>query len=95
MRYDIVIITCFLIYICLLYTSLPPGEEGTDSPAVVDDIDGEPFIDDDGSGYIFWRRRNAGRLSADRLHLDGEPVALATARQGYSEGCLLYTSRCV
>ncbi len=23
---------------------LPPGEEGTDSPAVVDDIDGEPFL---------------------------------------------------
>lgn len=69
---------------------LPPGEEGTDSPAVVDDIDGEPFINDDGSGYIFWRRRNAGRLSADRLHLDGEPVALATARQGYSEGPVMF-----
>ena len=69
---------------------LPPGEEGTDSPAVVDDIDGEPFIDDDGSGYIFWRRRNAGRLSADRLHLDGEPITLATARQGYSEGPVMF-----
>ena len=69
---------------------LPPGEEGTDSPAVVDDIDGEPFIDDDGSGYIFWRRRNAGRLSADRLHLDGEPVTLATARQEYSEGPVMF-----
>ena len=69
---------------------LPPGEEGTDSPAVVDDIDGEPFINDDGSGYIFWRRRNAGRLSADRLHLDGEPVTLATARQGYSEGPVMF-----
>ena len=32
---------------------LPPGEEGTDSPAVVDDIDGEPFIDDDGF-RIYW-----------------------------------------
>ena len=69
---------------------LPPGEEGTDSPAVVDDIDGEPFIDDDGSGYIFWRRRNVGRLSADRLHLDGEPITLATARQGYSEGPVMF-----
>ena len=69
---------------------LPPGEEGTDSPAVVDDIDGEPFINDDGSGYIFWRRRNAGRLSADRLHLDGEPVTLATARQEYSEGPVMF-----
>lgn len=69
---------------------LPPGEEGTDSPAVVDDIDGEPFINDDGSGYIFWRRRNAGRLSVDRLHLDGEPVTLATARQEYSEGPVMF-----
>lgn len=28
------------------------GEE-VDSPAIIDDIDGEPFIDDDGTGYIF------------------------------------------
>ena len=48
------------------------------------------FIDDDGTGYIFWRRRNAARLSADRLHLDGEPVTLKTARQGYSEGPVMF-----
>ena len=65
------------------------GEE-VDSPAIIDDIDGEPFIDDDGTGYIFWRRRNAARLSADRLHLDGEPVTLKTARQGYSEGPVMF-----
>ena len=65
------------------------GEE-VGSPAIINDIDGEPFIDDDGTGYIFWRRRNAARLSADRLHLDREPVTLKTARQGYSEGPVMF-----
>ena len=66
------------------------GEGGIDSPALIDDIDGEPFIDDNGTGYIYWRRRNAARLSADRLHLEGEPVTLKTPRQGYSEGPVLF-----
>lgn len=67
-----------------------PGTEETDSPAIINDIDGEPFIDVDGTGYLYWRRRNAAKLSADRLHLEGEPVALKTARQGYSEGPVMF-----
>ena len=58
---------------------LVSGEGRADSPAIINDIDGEPFIDDDGTGYIFWRRRNGARLSADRLHLEGETVTLKTA----------------
>lgn len=65
-------------------------EGRADSPAIINDIDGEPFIDDDGTGYIFWRRRNGARLSADRLHLEGETVTLKTARQGYSEGPVMF-----
>lgn len=67
-----------------------PGAAEADSPAIINDIDGEPFIDEDGTGYLYWRRRNAAKLSADRLHLEGEPVALKTARQGYSEGPVMF-----
>lgn len=79
-----------------LFFATETGENGgaesnlADSPAIINDIDGEPFIDEDGTGYIFWRRRNAARLSADRLHLEGEPVTLKTARQGYSEGPVMF-----
>lgn len=68
----------------------PPGADKTDSPAIVQDIDGEPFIDDDGSGYLFWRRRNGARMSANGLHLEGQPVNIKTARQGYSEGPVVF-----
>lgn len=68
----------------------PPGSEEVDSPAVVPDIDGDPFVDEDGSAYIFWRRRNAARLTSDWLHVEGETVNLKTARQGYSEGPAMF-----
>ena len=67
-----------------------PGTVEADSPAIVPDIDGEPFVDEDGKGYIFWRRRFAARLSDDKLHIEGEPVSIKTARQGYSEGPLMF-----
>ena len=67
-----------------------PGAEGVDSPAIVGDIDGEPFVDEDGTGYIFWRRRYASRLSPDLLHTDGAPITISTPRQGYSEGPLMF-----
>ena len=67
-----------------------PGTAEADSPAIVPDIDGEPFVDEDGKGYIFWRRRFAARLSDDKLHIEGELVSIKTARQGYSEGPLMF-----
>ncbi len=54
--------------------------------AVADDIDGCPFIDDDGKGYIFWRRRKAARLTDDYLKTSGETVNIPTGWKGYSEG---------
>jgi hypothetical protein len=62
-----------------------------DSTAVVcPDIDGEPFIDDNGKGYIFWRRRHAARLSADWRSTDGETVSIPTRQGGYSEGPICF-----
>ncbi|MCR5579200.1 MAG: family 43 glycosylhydrolase [Prevotella sp.] len=69
----------------------PAGPFSFDSTAVVcPDIDGEPFVDSDGSGYIFWRRRNAAPLSDDWRHIEGETVSIPTSRQGYSEGPMTF-----
>jgi hypothetical protein len=60
---------------------------------VAPDIDGEPFIDDDGSGYMFWRRRMAARMDKNLLGLTGDTVTMKTARGGYSEGPLMFKRR--
>lgn len=67
-----------------------PESKETDATPIVGDIDGEPFEDEDGSGYLFWRRRKAVRLADDRLHTEGEECVMATAREGYSEGPVLF-----
>ncbi|MDO4164490.1 MAG: family 43 glycosylhydrolase [Bacteroides sp.] len=68
-----------------------PGSGEADSAPIVNDIDGEPFIDDDGTGYLFWRRRKAARLKADLLHTeDSTLTTMQTARQGYSEGPVMF-----
>jgi Glycosyl hydrolases family 43/F5/8 type C domain len=54
------------------------------------DIDGEPFIDDDGSAYIFWRKRQAAKLAPDFLSIEGRPLTIKTKRQGYSEGPFMF-----
>jgi beta-xylosidase len=64
--------------------------DGFESSVVAPDIDGEPFIDDDGTGYMFWRRRKAARMGSDMLSLSGDTVDLQTARGGYSEGPLMF-----
>jgi hypothetical protein len=57
---------------------------------VAPDIDGDPFVDDDGSAYLFWRRRKAAKLSADWLSLAGPSVDIPTNHGGYSEGPLVF-----
>jgi beta-xylosidase len=54
------------------------------------DIDGEPFIDDDGSAYILWRKRHASKLSDDLLSLTGPIVDIPTKQSGYSEGPFMF-----
>lgn len=69
----------------------PTGPFRFDSTAVVcPDIDGEPFIDDNGQGYVFWRRRMAGKLTANWRALDEAPVSIPTSRKGYSEGPMTF-----
>lgn len=53
---------------------------------VVDDIDGEPFIDDDGAAYLYWRKRKACALTNDLLHQKGAIADIPTTFTGYSEG---------
>lgn len=64
--------------------------DGVDSPCIAPDIDGEPFIDEDGAGYLFWRRRMAARMTPDLQHLTGDTITMTTNRQGYSEGPVLF-----
>jgi beta-xylosidase len=54
------------------------------------DIDSEPFVDDDGSTYLFWRKRKAAKLTPDLSGFDGPVIDIATKRQGYSEGPFMF-----
>ncbi len=57
---------------------------------IAPDIDGEPFVDDNGTSYLFWRRRMAAQMTPDLLHLSGDTVTMQTNRQGYSEGPFMF-----
>jgi len=57
---------------------------------LVPDIDSEPFIDDDGSPYIFWRKRHASKLADDMVHLTGPVIDIPTREAGYSEGPFMF-----
>jgi hypothetical protein len=57
---------------------------------LVPDIDGEPFVDDNGEVYIFWRRRQAAKLSNDLLSVDGDVITIPTEYRGYSEGPVMF-----
>lgn len=63
-----------------------PEKEAEQSKPVVPDIDGEPFIDDNGKAYMYWRRRFATALQDDLLSAKGETISIPTKLQGYSEG---------
>ena len=65
----------------------PENYDGKVKPSmIIDDIDGCPFIDDDGQAYIFWRRKKASKLNANLQSLEGETITITTQWNGYSEG---------
>lgn len=57
---------------------------------ILPDIDGDPFVDDDGSTSIFWRKRKAVKLSSDLLSIEGPIVDIRTKQPGYSEGPFMF-----
>lgn len=67
-----------------------PENEKDETKPVVADIDGDPFVDDDGQAYIFWRRRKAAKLNKDWTSIEGQEVSIPTKRSGYSEGPFLF-----
>ncbi|MDH6312398.1 beta-xylosidase [Parabacteroides sp. PFB2-10] len=67
---------------------VPAGK--TASKPFLPDIDGEPFIDDDGSCYMYWRRWKASRVNSDFSEIEGEILTLPTLRKAYSEGPTMF-----
>ncbi|WP_200975658.1 family 43 glycosylhydrolase [Echinicola sp. 20G] len=53
---------------------------------IIDDIDAEVFVEEDGTAYIYWRRRKAAKLNEDWTGLEGEVMDIQTSHGGYSEG---------
>lgn len=53
-------------------------------------IDAEIFIDDDGTPYCFWGRRNVVRLNKDMIHIDEMYEPIVTRRKEYSEGPIFF-----
>ncbi|SFK74281.1 F5/8 type C domain-containing protein [Porphyromonadaceae bacterium KH3CP3RA] len=70
------------------------GEEVPDgkkpSQPFIPDIDVEPFIDDDGKNYVYWRHRKAARVNTDFSEIKGDIVTIPSKRTAYSEGPALF-----
>ena len=67
-----------------------PEKEKEEAKPVARDIDGDPFVDDDGQAYIYWRLRKAAKLSKDWNAIEGPEISIPTKRSGYSEGPFLF-----
>jgi hypothetical protein len=67
-----------------------PEKEKKEAKPVARDIDGDPFVDDDGQAYIYWRLRKAAKLSKDLNAIEGPEISIPTKRSGYSEGPFLF-----
>ncbi len=72
----------------LWWEKVPPGKKL--AQPLVPDIDVEPFVDDDGENYVFWRHRKAARVNADFSKIGEEVITIPTKRTAYSEGPTLF-----
>lgn len=72
----------------LFWGEIPEGKKN--SQPLVPDIDVEPFIDDDGSSYVYWRNRKAAQVNHDFSSVVGDIVNIPTKRTAYSEGPTLF-----
>lgn len=72
----------------LFWGELPEGKE-TSIP-LLSDIDGEPFTDDNGSNYMYWRRWKAARVNDDFSEIAGDIITIPTKRTAYSEGPTMF-----
>ena len=72
----------------LFWENLPDGKKA--SQPFIPDIDVEPFTDDDGRNYVYWRRRKAAEVNSDFSQILGEVITMPTKRTAYSEGPTLF-----
>ena len=72
----------------LFWGDVPQGKEI--SRPFIPDIDVEPFTDDDGKNYVYWRHRKASRVADDFSKIEGETITIPTKRTAYSEGPTLF-----
>jgi len=72
----------------LFWGDVPEGK--TVSQPLLPDIDGEPFIDDDGKTYMYWRHRKAARVSNDFSIIESETITIPTNKKAYSEGPTMF-----
>jgi len=63
---------------------------GTDNEPLLDTIDAEVFVDDDGQGYLLSNHRQAWRMNEELTGVVGKPVTIPTKRDGYSEGPIVF-----
>ena len=72
----------------LFWEEVPDGKQL--SQPLVPDIDVEPFIDDDGKSYVYWRQRKAAQVNPGFSEIQGEIITIPTKRTAYSEGPTLF-----
>ncbi|TWT85156.1 Arabinoxylan arabinofuranohydrolase precursor [Planctomycetes bacterium CA13] len=63
---------------------------GSREEPLLDTIDAEVFVDDDGQGYLFSNHRRAWRMNDDLTQVVGDPLTIKTGRDGYSEGPIVF-----